>query len=113
MKFELLTIEDCPNAALADQRAREAIALSDRHDIIIEHTIVRSPAQGAKLGFRGSPTFLIDGSDPFLDPSEPGEQVWTVGLSCRLYQTGDGLHGCPTVAELAATLGALELGAAT
>lgn len=105
MKFQLLTVEDCPNAALADHRARQAIALSGHRDIVVELTIVQSAEQAAQLGFRGSPTFLIDNSDPFLDPSEPDRQVSKVGLSCRLYHTGDGLQGCPTVAELAAALG--------
>ncbi len=39
------------------------------------------------MQFRGSPTVLVDGWDPFLDPASP------VGLSCRVYRTEDGVTG--------------------
>jgi hypothetical protein len=46
------------------------------------------------VGFRGSPTVLVDGRDPFADRQAP------VGLSCRVYSTPEGLAGAPTVAQL-------------
>ena len=50
------------------------------------------------LGFTGSPTLLIDGRDPFRNPAIPPS------LSCRVYQTPDGLAGSPTVAQLVEVL---------
>jgi hypothetical protein len=51
------------------------------------------------VGFRGSPTVLVDGRDPFLDRDSP------VGrLACRVDRTEDGLAGAPTVDQLVAAL---------
>lgn len=44
--------------------------------------------------FRGSPTILIDGVDPFMDPHAP------IDLSCRLFPTPEGLRGTPTKEQL-------------
>ena len=51
-----------------------------------------------RVGFRGSPSVLIDGTDPFSDPDAP------VGLSCRVYSTPDGLAGSPTLEQLRTAL---------
>ena len=48
--------------------------------------------------FRGSPTLLIDGVDPFADLDAP------IGLSCRLYKTEHGYSGAPTLDQLRAVL---------
>lgn len=45
-------------------------------------------------GFKGSPTVLIDGVDPFGSGKE------SVGLSCRLYKTETGDAGSPTLQQL-------------
>lgn len=47
-----------------------------------------------RVGFRGSPTILVDGRDPFASGDEP------VGLSCRVYATPDGPAGAPTTDQL-------------
>ncbi len=52
---------------------------------------VDSLEEAERLSFRGSPTGLIDGEDPFADPTAP------VGLSCRLFPTPTGLAGAPTM----------------
>jgi hypothetical protein len=59
---------------------------------------VETDEQAQELSFRGSPTVLVNGHDPFADPSAP------VGLACRVYPTATGLAGAPSVAELAAVL---------
>lgn len=46
------------------------------------------------LSFHGSPTVLINGEDPFAEPSA------AVGLMCRLYQTVAGFAGSPTHEQL-------------
>ena len=57
-------------------------------------------ADAESIGFRGSPTILVDGRDPFGGDHRPG------GLSCRIYQTPDGPAGSPTLRQLRDVLGA-------
>ena len=47
-----------------------------------------------------SPSVLVDEVDPFADPDAP------VGLSCRVYQTPDGMAGSPTLEQLRRALAA-------
>jgi hypothetical protein len=63
---------------------------------------VETEEQAAAVGFRGSPTILVDGEDLFADHPAPG------GLSCRVYRTADGLAGTPGTAELVRALRARE-----
>ena len=56
--------------------------------------IVDTPDAAERMRFRGSPTILVEGLDPFASGDEP------VGLSCRVYETPDGPAGAPTVAQL-------------
>ncbi|WP_199547706.1 alkylmercury lyase family protein [Streptomyces sp. N35] len=60
---------------------------------------VRDEVQARALGMRGSPTILVDGTDPFAVPgAEPS-------LSCRLYRGADGTADvAPTVEDLRAAL---------
>jgi hypothetical protein len=44
--------------------------------------------------FRGSPTILLDGRDPFADAPSP------TGSACRVYVTENGAAGSPTVEQL-------------
>ncbi|MFO7960074.1 MAG: hypothetical protein R6U94_03900 [Nitriliruptoraceae bacterium] len=83
--------DGCPNWKLADQRLR---ALQDELDLAIAYQRVETPAEAERVGFRGSPTLLIDGADPFADDDEP------VGLTCRVYDTPDGREGAPTSDQL-------------
>ncbi len=59
---------------------------------------VETPQDAERLGFRGSPTILVDGRDPFADRDAP------VGLSCRVYQTDAGLAGSPTAEQIVTAL---------
>jgi hypothetical protein len=94
----LLYFDDCPNWQVADQRLGEALALAARADVQVERRLVVTPEQAEAARFRGSPTVLVNGRDPFADPAAP------VGLSCRVYGTADGLAGAPTVEQLLAVL---------
>jgi hypothetical protein len=67
-------------------------------DLVIERERVESPERAQEIDFRGSPTVLIDGADPFLDQSAP------IGLSCRLYRTEGVTEGAPSLAQLRAVL---------
>ncbi|MGH9150076.1 MAG: hypothetical protein ACRD0D_08965 [Acidimicrobiales bacterium] len=59
---------------------------------------IGTPEAADAAGFRGSPTILLDGRDPFAE----GEAQ--VGLSCRRYHTEAGVEGAPSQAQLAAVL---------
>lgn len=75
-------------------RLREALLAEGLTNIepILER--LATPEDAERLRFVGSPTVLVDGLDPFAD----GDVAF--GLSCRVYQTPDGLAGTPTVEQL-------------
>ena len=92
MDIMLQCFDGCPNWKVADARL-EALK-AEGLDLDIEYQFIETPEAAAEAGFRGSPTVLIDGVDPFADPDAP------VGLSCRVYRTDDGLAGSPTLDQL-------------
>lgn len=83
--------DGCPNWELADRRLR---ALADELGFDLDRQRVDTPEAAERYSFRGSPTILVDGSDPFASGDEP------VGLSCRVYATPDGRAGAPTTDQL-------------
>ncbi len=93
MTITLQYFDGCPNWEIAATRLRNVV---DRLglDTDIDLQLVDSPDAADRLGFRGSPTVLIDGLDPFADPLAP------VGLSCRIYDTEDGRAGAPSEQQL-------------
>lgn len=91
--IELLVVPDCPNEAVAAQLIATAVA-DTRVQATVTRTIIASQDQAQQRGFVGSPTILLNGSDPFARPNAP------VALSCRLYPTPDGLRGVPALREL-------------
>jgi hypothetical protein len=93
----LLYFDGCPNWRLAEWRLREAVQLC-RPGTDVQLVSVGTPEDAERLAFRGSPTVLVDGRDPFADACSP------VGLACRLFPTPDGLRGAPTVEQLVAVL---------
>lgn len=96
MRIELLYFDDCPNWKLADEQLR-VLALS--RDLEVAHRLVTTPEEAEATGFRGSPTILVDGRDPFATGDEP------FGLACRIYQTPDGPAGSPTLEQLENAIG--------
>lgn len=96
MDVALLYFDDCPNWLVANGHLKTLSA--EDPDLSITHHIVDTPDEAERMRFRGSPSFLIDGVDPFADPEDP------VGLSCRVYQTPDGPAGSPTLEQLRAAL---------
>lgn len=97
MDVRLLYFDGCPNWHETDRRLHEALAVAGL-SVTPQYVQVESPEEAERLAFRGSPTVLIDGADPFADAGAP------VGLSCRVFQTPDGLRGAPTVEQLLAVL---------
>jgi hypothetical protein len=95
MEVTVLYFDGCPSWQTADQRVS---ALADELGITVTRRKVTTPEEAEAVGFRGSPTILVDGRDVFARGHEP------VGLSCRIYQTPDGPAGAPTIAQLRAAL---------
>lgn len=94
MKVTLVYFDGCPNWQVADQRLHEALDQLGRHDSSVDYHQVVTPEQAESEQFRGSPTVLVDGVDPWADVNAE------VGLSCRVFKTPDGLAGSPTVDQL-------------
>lgn len=92
MDVTLLYFEDCPNWRVASERLDTLIA--EHPEMSINRHVVDTPEEAERTGFRGSPSILINGVDPFADADDP------VGLSCRVYQTRDGPAGAPTLDQL-------------
>ncbi len=96
MKVELLYLDGCPNWKTADERLRE---LATECGFELGRRTVTTPEEARKAGFRGSPTILIDGKDPFASGDEH------FSLSCRVYRTPAGVAGAPSIDQLREALG--------
>ncbi|MEO8324032.1 MAG: thioredoxin family protein [Actinomycetota bacterium] len=97
ISITLQYFDGCPHWKHTDRDLNEAIDLAGV-DASINYQKVGSQSEADRLMFRGSPTILISGRDPFADPDAP------TGLSCRVYRTGEKLSGSPGVAALQAAL---------
>lgn len=93
--------DGCPNWELAKRDLEEAARGLDI-DLRVDYEKVESPEEAERLAFRGSPTILVEGRDPFADPNAP------VGLSCRVYRNEDGPSGSPGVQALRQVLTAMH-----
>jgi len=96
---ELQYFDDCPNWRAVDDHLR---SLADEFtDMTVTHRLVDTPEEADRVGFRGSPTVLVNGVDPFATEVDP-----IGGLSCRVYPTPDGPIGSPTLEQLRRALDA-------
>lgn len=93
VQIELLVVPDCPNEAAAVELITTALADTGVR-ATVTNTTVATLDQARQRGFIGSPTILLNGSDPF---SQPEAQA---ALACRLYPTPDGPRGVPGLQEL-------------
>lgn len=91
MDVTIQHFDGCPHWRLADERLR---ALADDIGFELTYEVIDTPEAAEEVGFRGSPTILVDGVDPFDDGDGP------VGLSCRVYDTPQGRAGAPTLEQL-------------
>ena len=89
MEIRIQYFDGCPNWKDA-QEALSRLA-PDAH---ITLQAVETSEEAQRVGFRGSPTILVDGTDPWADMNAP------VGLSCRVFQTETGLAGLPSKTQL-------------
>ena len=100
MDVELLVIAECPHTAAALELLRQALAELGVPGQPVRTTIITDDAQARERAFPGSPTFLIDGVDPFGQPSQPA------ALACRLYDTPAGRRPIPDATRLRDALSA-------
>ena len=98
MDLTVLAVADCPHAALMEERL--AAALAGGPPAVVIRRVIADPEEAARAGLHGSPTVLVDGSDPFAAPGQ------AASMSCRLYDNGSGrLEGAPSVGQLRRALG--------
>ncbi|ABL81704.1 MULTISPECIES: alkylmercury lyase family protein [unclassified Nocardioides] len=90
MKLEVLHVTDCPNVRPMLDRLAEAT------DLPVATREVTTDTEAATLGMNGSPTLLIDGTDPFAWADQ-----CDCGVSCRLYRDQEGrIVPAPSVDQL-------------
>ncbi|MCY0937505.1 alkylmercury lyase family protein [Streptomyces sp. H34-S4] len=102
MRLEVVTVADCPNGPVLEDRL--VTALAGRPDCEVTRHVVADEAEAARRGMHGSPTLLIDGSDPFATAGTP------TSFACRLYRSADGAtDGAPSVEDLRQALAGADL----
>ena len=97
VRIEILVVPDCPNETLARDLVTSILAEHGLAASVVT-TVISTDAEAHARGFTGSPTFLIDGCDPFAPDRAH------VGLACRVYRTSLGLAGVPDRDALGAAL---------
>ena len=97
MRVQLLYFEGCPNWQIAEARLRDALVAVGIAELV-ELVEVNTHEQAVRLGFRGSPSVMVDGRDLFAPPGA------AYGLMCRVYSTPEGLQGSPTTEQWVAAL---------
>lgn len=92
----VLHVRDCPSVTPLLERL---LVAADLAGVSITTTlrVVESEVEASEITFAGSPTVLIDGTDPF-----PSENVTSFG--CRLYEFGGQFDGAPSMSQLTAAL---------
>ncbi|MEU9372670.1 alkylmercury lyase family protein [Streptomyces sp. NPDC048255] len=92
MRIAILTVPECPNVPVVQERITEAL---DGRAAVIDLVEVSDEGAAALWGMTGSPTVLLEGIDPFPIPGAPPS------VSCRLYRDADGrTGGAPSVQAL-------------
>ncbi len=93
IEIEILYFEGCPSWQEALANLRQVIQ-TDQLDVQVRLIEITSPQQAHDERFLGSPSFRLNGVD--LWP----ESRTRYNMSCRVYQTDQGLRGSPTVEML-------------
>lgn len=96
MNITLQYFNGCPN--WKDAEAHIEVLRAEGADLDFDRQLIDTPELAEENGFRGSPTIIIDGVDPFAEPDAP------VGLSCRVYKTDNGYAGSPSLEQLRAVV---------
>jgi hypothetical protein len=94
----LLVVADCPHEAQAAALLRRALDDLGLAATTFDTRIIRDRSEAEQTDFVGSPTILINGTDPFRPPdAQPG-------LACRIYRSGTGTTAVPELGLLRQTL---------
>lgn len=88
MEIELLYFNECPNHVKAENNLKQALQLEGM-SLKYRKIIVGSPEMAHRLGFCGSPSIRINGSDL--------EGLREVSFSCRIYHGNNQTDGAPSV----------------
>ncbi len=70
MDVELLVVADCPHESQAAALLQTALRDVGLVGVDVTTSVIDTPQQAEQRGFTGSPTILIDGSDPFAEPGQ-------------------------------------------
>lgn len=96
VEITLLYFDGCPSWLIA---AKRLAAIAQGHpEMTVTHRLVETPEDAEAIGFRGSPSILVDRTDVFSDSSAQ------VRLACRIYVTPEGFAGAPTLEQPRAAL---------
>jgi len=93
VQIDILHVPDCPNLGVARSRVQTALERA-RIEAAVRELEVGSIGAAARTGMPGSPTILVDGTDPFVQAHA------NPSVACRLYRTEEGLDGAPSVEQL-------------
>ncbi len=85
---------DCPHEEAAVELLRQALDDAGLADVTWETRVVADQDEAERIGFAGSPAFVVDGRDLFAAPGRVS------GLTCRMYPTPQGPAGLPTRDQL-------------
>lgn len=91
MKVNVLYFDGCPHWRTAADRLA---VLQREMGFELTRQAVATPEEAELLGFKGSPTILVDGVEPF------GPDDLPIGFACRVYETPEGPAGSPTMEQL-------------
>lgn len=93
MHIQLYYFDDCPSWKVGLENLKQALLL-ENISTTVELVRITTNEEAQTARFLGSPSFVVNGKD--LWPEER-EQYY---LSCRVYQTDQGVRGAPPVALL-------------
>jgi hypothetical protein len=94
MQVTIQYFDGDPNWPTARDRIRDVLDDQGQDGVEIALQRIGTSAEAHEFRFRGSPTILVDGVDPF-DSEESG-----YGLMCRAYRTEEGTDGAPSKLQL-------------
>ena len=94
MQVTIQYFDGDPNWPTARDRVRDVLDGQGQGSLEIGMQRIGSSAEAHEFRFRGSPTILVDGVDPF-DSEESG-----YGLMSRIYRTEEGIDGSPSMLQL-------------
>ncbi|MBT2514581.1 hypothetical protein [Arthrobacter sp. ISL-30] len=92
-EYELRIIPDCPNSDAAIHLFRQSLEAEGVPAAQLGVRVVRTEDEATKLGFHGSPSFVVDGQDLFPSETAPA-------ITCRVYRSAQGLAGLPAPESL-------------